>query len=360
MSQTLTVRAFFFNAKRDYLPYYKNFTLNIEDDATAKDLLESIKRQNSDFSYPKHNLIMKINGLVVEGKEKVANIVEKLGRELTIDPVNSYRATDGLTINDDDFMHAYALLEPYATASDLKYYKTLYALHYASETSLFERAYIGDAILVLAHKMISEGNKHKHAILEAISTPESGLFDCEYENNLFHAKNYDAEITALKDMTKKDEYDAYPSLMDMIKSRLGVEKKEQTATQKRKRSVKTIEGLENKSISYYAGKKNDNERVISQIISDLETREIKITRKNKRCGLTLLQDNKTLALKKAGAILLEAYDAGAEVLVVEDEACYEMFQKHFKEIEKTVGREIIGLELLNIEDFIAQVRTVNA
>ena len=360
MSQKLTVRAFFFNAKTDYLPYYKNFTLNVEKDVSVRELLEAIKTQNSDFSYPEQNLIMKINGLVVEGKEKVASLVKRLGKELTVEPANSYRANNGLVINDDDFMHSYALLEPYATESDLKYYKTLYALHYASETSLFDREYIGDAILVLAHKMISEGNEHKNAILEAITAPHSGLFDCEYENNLFHTKSYDAAITALKDMSKSDESDAYPSLMDMIKNRLGVEKKEPKVTVKKKRDAKTIEGLENKTIAYYAGIKRDNEKVISQIISDLETREINITRKNKRCGLSILKDNKRLALKKAGAILLEAYDTGAEVLVVENETYYEMFEDHFQEIEKTVGRKIIGLELLSIEDFISQVRTLNA
>ncbi len=359
MSQKLTVRAFFFNAKTDYLPYYKNFTLKVEEDATAKELLGLIEAQNSDFSYPKQKLIMKINGLIVEAKEKVASIVERLGTELTIEPVNSYRSNNGLKINDDDFMQAYALLEPYATESDLKFYKTLYALHYASETSLFDREYIGDAILVLAHKMISEGNAHKDTILEAITSPHSGLFDCEYENNLFNAKSYDAAITALKGMAKRDEADAYPSLMDIIKNRLGMEKEEKVAV-KTKRTVKTIDDIENKYIAYYAGIKSDNENVISQIISDLGTKEVSIARKNKLSGLSILEDNKALALKKAGATLLEAYDAGAEVLVVENKACCEMFETYFKEIETTVGRKIIGLELMSAEDFAAQVSTVNA
>ncbi len=358
MSQKLTVRAFFFNAKTDYLPYYKNFTLKVEEDATAKELLGLIQAQNSDFSYPKQKLIMKINGLIVEAKEKVATIVERLGTELTIEPANSYRSNNGLKINDDDFMQSYALLEPYATESDLKFYKTLYALHYASETSLFDREYIGDAILVLAHKMISEGNEHKDAILEAITSPHSGLFDCEYENNLFNAKSYDAAITALKDMAKKDENE-HPSLLDMIKNRLGMEKEEKAVVETR-RAAKIIDDIENKHIAYYAGIKRDNENVISQIISDLGTKEVTIARKNKLSGLSILEDNKTLALKKAGATLLEAYDAGAEVIVVENEACYEMFETYFKEIETAVGRKMIGLELISAKAFVAQVSSINA
>lgn len=233
MSQKLKIKAFFFNAKTDYLPYYKNFTLTVEDEATAKDLLAKIQEQNSDFSYPKQKLIVKINGLIVEAKEPVSNIVDKLGYELTIEPANSYRSNNGLKINDDDFTKSYALLEPYATESDLKYYKTLYALHYASETEKFDHEYIGDAILVLAYKMISEGNEHKDSILNAITSVHSGLFDCEYENNLFNSKEHKDEIASLKLMTKCDENE-HPSLLEIIKNRFCKEKEEK----KEKKSLK--------------------------------------------------------------------------------------------------------------------------
>ena len=48
MSQKLTIKAFFFNAKTDYLPYYKHFNIRVEDDATAKELLALI--QEADIS----------------------------------------------------------------------------------------------------------------------------------------------------------------------------------------------------------------------------------------------------------------------------------------------------------------------
>lgn len=359
MSHKLTIRAFFFNAKTDYLPYYKNFTLSVERETTAKELLGLIQEQNSDFSYPKQKLLMKINGLVVEAKEPVANIVENIGTELTIEPVNSYRSNNGLKINDDDFMQSYALLEPYATESDLNYYKTLYALHYASETENFDREYIGDAILVLAHKMISEGSEHKKAILEAITSVHSGLLDCEYDNNLFKAQSHNAAITTLKDMTKKGEDNEHLSLMDMIKNRFCKEKEEKVVT-KAKRAAKTIGNLEDKHIAYYAGKESENEHVISQIILDMGAKEVAIARKYKLSGASIFADNKTLALKKAGTTLLEAYDAGAEVLVVENEACYAMFANQLSEIENIMGRKMIGLELISSEDFVAQASTVSA
>ncbi len=352
MSQKLTIKAFFFNAKTDYLPYYKHFNISVEDNATAKDLLTLIQAENENFSFPKQKLFMKINGLVVEAKQSVSSIVERLGTDLQIDPVNSYRSNDGLKINDDDFMQSYALLEPYAAEADLKYYKTLYALHYASETENFDRSYIGDAILVLAHKMISEGSEHEEAILDAITSAYSGLLDCEYENNLFNAKDYRDEISALKALAKPEEG---PSLCAQLIARFSKEEVEVVVP---KRAVETIENVEEKQVAHYYG--SASHEAMHKLIAELGMTGIHFPRANKLSGLSLVDDNKELAFKKAGATILDAFDAGAEVLVVEDVATLDMFKTNFSAIEKTVGREIIGLELISAEDFIAQVSRVEA
>ena len=360
MSYTLTVKAFFFNAKTDYLPYYKHFTLTLAKDAVAKDILIAIQAQNENFAYPERNLIFKINDLMVEEDTPVASIVNKLGTTLQIDPANSYRAHNGLVINDDDFMQSYALLAPYATESDKKYYKTLYALHYASETEKFDHAYIGDAILVLAHKMISEGNAHKTEILHAITSVDSGLLDCEYENNLFNPQHHTASITALKEMVKHAAHapDA-ASLIERIKARFTEEKKtsvKQTPLPQKRTPVQ-IENIREKRVAYYAGA-SDNKGVYQLLkASGMDT--IDFSRAHKLSGVTLLADNKRLAFKKAGATLLDAFDAGAEVLIIEDNATYDMMQKYFSRIENVIGREIMGLELIRAEDFILQLESLS-
>ena len=355
MSQKLTIKAFFFNAKTDYLPYYKHFNITIEDEATAKDLLIQIQEANENFSFPKQKLFMKINGLVVEAKQSVSSIVEKLGTDLQIDPLNSYRSNDGLKINDDDFMQSYALLEPYATDADLKYYKTLYALHYASETENFDRDYIGDAILVLAHKMISDGSEHEEAIIDAITSAHSGLLDCEYENNLFNVKDHTDEISALKALAKPEEG---PSLCAKLIARFSKNEEKEVEVVEPKRAVETIENVEEKQVAHYYG--SASHEAMHKLISELGMPGIHFPRANKLSGLSLVDDNKELAFKKAGATILDAFDAGAEVLVVEDVATLDMFKTNFSAIEKTVGREIIGLELISAEDFIAQVSRVEA
>lgn len=356
MSHTLQISAFFFNAKTDYLPYYKNFTIRLNDDATAKDLLIKIQEANENFSFPQQNLIMKINGLVVEAKQSIVSIVEKLGTTLQIDPVKSYRSNDGLKINDDDFMSSYELLEPYATDADLEYYKTLYALHYASETENFDHAYIGDAILILAHKMISDGSKYTEEILMAITSVESGLMDCEYENNLFNAQDHSETINGLKALANPEPE---PSLCSQLMSRfLQKDQKDQSITTPLKRDKRIIETIDTKRIAHYTGLASHIE--MHTFIAQSGLKEVHFTRSHKLSGLSILEDNKELALKKAGTTLLDAYDSGVEVLVVEDNATLDMFLKYFPEIENRVGRKMIGLELISSEDFITQLTPLPA
>lgn len=355
MLHKLDIKAFFFNAKTDYLPYYKNFNITVDAEATAKDMLAQIQEANENFSYPKQKLLMKINGLVVEAKESVSSIVERLGTDLTIDPVNSYRSNNGLKINDDDFMKSFELLAPYASESDLKYYKTLYALHYASETENFDREYIGDAVLVLAHKMISEDSEHKEAILEAITSANSGLLDCEYENNLFNAQDHTATIEALKGMVNPEDE---PSLLKQLIARFSKKEEKEVEVVVPKRAVETIEDLEEKQVAHYYGLASHD--AMHKLIAEMGMKGIHFSRANKLSGLSIVEDNKDLAFKKAGETLLDAYDSGAEVLVVEDVAVLDMFKKNFSAIEKTIGRKMIGLELISTEDFVSQVSSIEA
>lgn len=355
MPHTLTIKAFFFNAKTDYLPYYKNFIITLDDTDTAEDLLASIHIENSDFNYPKQKLIMQINGMIVEGSTSITSLVEAFGTTISINPANSYRSNHGLEINDDDFMHSYKLLEAYTTEEDLTYYQSLYGLHYASETEKYAHDYIGDAILVLAYKMIKERNSNKEGILEAITSVDTGLLSCEYENNLLNAQDYSIEINALKAML--NEEDEHLSLMGFLKNRFC---KEEKPKEKKPilRSTKYIDELEYKHIAYYSGTQRDKEALVSQMIKDIGTKEITFTRHNKLLGFSILETDTTLSLKKAGTTLLEAYDAGAEVIIMENEEAYDMCEAHFSSIEKIMGREMIGLELLLTKDFITQASRV--
>jgi len=342
MHYRLTVKAFFFNAKTDYLPYYKHFEIILDEEAKAVDILRQIKIQNEIFSYPEEKLLFKINDLVVNGEESIKEIIERLGTDfLHIDPVNSYRSNNGLIINDDDFLQRYELLAPYASEEDFSYYKTLYALHYASETEKFDHNYIGDAILLLAYRLITQGSKHKESILNKITEVNCGLFECEYENNLFKAEDHSEVLSKLKQMVNPSKDDFF-TIIDKITTKFIKTPKEE----------KTLPKFKNKEIAYYYGGNENRSEVISEQITLLGAKTIHFSRAHKLSGLSLLETAKTLAFKKAGTTLLDALDHGADILVIEDNEVYQMFKDNLSSIERTIGRDIV-LELITTEEFLA-------
>ena len=321
---TLSIKAFFFNARTDYLPYYKHFTLKIKEGSAIKEILPMIQMQNRDFHYPTKNLYFRINGLVLDGNQTVKEITNKLGTELQIDPISAYRSTHGLEINDTDFEERFALLAPYTSQEDQTYYETLYPLHYASETFNYNNQYIGDAILVLATKMIEENNPHKAEILDAVASHHEGLWECEYENNLYHTAEYAAAIDTLKGMAKGAPNDYKPFFA-------------------RKYKAPQITSLEGRSVAFYAGSDEMSQSIVESTLEQIESKGAKAIRFDKACklaGQTLLKTHPKMAYLKMGTILLDAFDHGADLLVVSSEEDAILFQKCIGYCEKVTQRDI--------------------
>ena len=349
MSHSLTVKAFFFNSKTDYLPYYKQFTCTLEESATARDILLAIKAQNDDFHFPQEKLIFKVNGWVVTTKTTVKSLCDKLGHSLQVDPVNSYRSMNGLEIKDNDFEASFELLAPYTTSDDKAYYDSLYALHYASESEKYDHQYIGDALLLTAHKMIEAKSEYTKEILDVISRHPSGLGICEYENNLFEGQSYHKEIATLKSIVYSQKEGGFLS-----KIQKSLFKKEQNLSK-----VYSIEDLEEKTIAYYHAGIIEKATLISEKITALGTQEIHFARASRLSGLSVIKSSREMGLKKAGLTLMDAFDSGTQVLVVENKEVLSMFRANYKAIEKVSGREF-SLELLSYDDFILQANLIHS
>jgi hypothetical protein len=325
----LNARAFFFNAKTDYLPYYKNFSLTVNRGAKLKEILRMIKERNRDFSYPDRDLVFRVNNLIVTGDEEVSAVVDRLGSELTIEPALKYRSDNGLILNNRDFMHLYrTLLGRYSKKEDLAYYIKLYPLHYASETFNYNHDYIGDAILLLAHKMITGGNKHKKEILDAINNEFNGISCCEYENNLFADVDYSQAIAELKEMVgiKKEK-----SFIDKISSLTLAKKKEVI-----------IDSIESQAVAVYAGDTLSDKLIeeTKEVIVNSGAKFVEFAMSTKLAGQTLVDSNYEIAYRKAGTMMLDALDSGANVLVcLKDEDLF-IFKSILPEAERTIGRDI--------------------
>jgi len=319
----LQVRAFFFNATTDYLPYYKNFDITVDKNATLMELLDKVKTKNPDFSFPNKNIILKVNDWVTTAQTPVQEIVESMGTELQIDPALTYRSNNGLILNDDDFMESFKLLAPYASKEDKVYYETLYATHYASETTHYNRQYIGDAILLLASKMIQEGNEHKEAILNAISDKFNGIRCCEYENNLFKGEDHTQTIAQLKKMlTLKDTVSFY----------------DKCTFRKRDHEI-TKEELTNAHVAFYVGLKEDDLDEVRNLIKNNAATYVTFEKSKKLAGQTLMDTHFQIAHTKAGRMLLDALDSGANLLIC-TKRDVNLFQEALPICERIVGRDI--------------------
>ena len=337
MKHTLQVRSFFFNAKTDYLPYYKPFTITLDSDTKSVEILKQITEANENFAYPQEKLAFRINDKVVTGEERIEEIIDFLGTELQIDPVTSYRSNHCLVINDDDFMAHFEKLAPYASDEDKAYYESLYALHYASESAQFNRDYVGDALLLTAYKMIKDGSEHKDAILQAIND-EDALWSCEYENNMFAPQSHNNALEELKSMVK-------------ARSSANMCQKIMHKCMQKRTKMPHFESVEGRGVAYYQGQMPvmAQEEVDAKIVA-LGAKPVHFARTHKRYGESLVAHNHTLAYKKAATLLLDALDSGAEVLVCSEKRAADFFREHYAMIQKSAGRDIV-LEVMTLEQF---------
>jgi len=281
----LQIRAFFFNSATDYLPYYKNFEITTQKDATLLDVLSKIKAKNPDFSFPNKNIILRVNDQVTTAETLVSEVVEAMGTEFQIDPALTYRSNNGLILNDDDFMENFKLLATYASDEDKAYYESLYTVHYASESTNYNRQYIGDAILLLAHKMIADGNENKEAILAAISDEFNGIRCCEYENNVFNGEDHTSKIAELKKMfTLKDTATYFDKF----------------TCGKKDHSI-DLETLASSNVALYVGSKEDDLAEIRTLIKNNAASYVKFDKSTRLAGQTLMETHYEIAHQKSNA-----------------------------------------------------------
>ncbi len=330
----LELRVFFFNAKTDYLPYYKNFKIKIDDDEPFVNVLPKIKEQNRFFNYPddEKKLYFRVNGLVTNGKLSVKEVVDKVGKEITIEPVSKYHAKDCLILNDDDFEQSYKLLEPYCNDEDRAFYESLYGQHYASGTFEYNKKYIGDAILILAARLIYNKTPHREEILAKIGH-ENGLWYAEYEDNMLIPQDYKGTFKLLRDLS-------IPPRDTNKVSDLGT----------RYYKDRDLSGYDEIGVAFYYG---DRECLdcfeLPQGAKEKGYKEVKFAHSHKSCGIRIKHVNEKFALQKAGRVLADAYDSGAAILVAKKDYI-DYFRINMGKIEKVVNRDI-PINLVDIEKF---------
>ncbi|MEA2111632.1 MAG: hypothetical protein U9P71_06240 [Campylobacterota bacterium] len=377
MNHKLNVELFLFDASTDYLPHYKNITCKLDEQRSVKDLLKSIQEDLKEFEYPKNKTLVQINSTLIDARLKIKELVKVFGTEITIEPASTFRATKDLRFNDHDFMQKYELLAPYCNEDDLKYYRTLYMTYYSSETLKYNQDYFGDSLFVLAERLLENENENSDAILDLVADEANGMLLYEFENNCYPNIDITHTIDSLKQrlearkFVNSEQMSDVRTFMSKLKSAFT---KETEPTQKTNKSVGLLAGLFNLdknqesseleyicndimleklstkiqhsfkdfNIAYYLGERADEITCnnADALLKCLGATRIDFSSDSRACGANIITTAQDIAYKKAGAILIDAIDNNADILVVDSQAALSMLDTDILLCEKAVGREL--------------------
>jgi len=207
-TQEVKFNVFRFNADDDYLPYYKEYTLEVTSEDVVLDVLNKIKwEHDGSFSYRRscrHGICgacaMKVNGRsTLACKERMVDMVELFGNEMTLEPLSIKRAVKDLIIDKSDFWEKHAKIDPYLVdkidetpehenlVSQADMDKLLDAdvciqcgaCHYACPAVAINEEFIGPAAFAAAYRFeIDTRDQSDNARLEIVDQEKQGVWDC--------------------------------------------------------------------------------------------------------------------------------------------------------------------------------------
>ena len=293
----IDVRLFKFDHKTDYLPYYKNYSIERDTVNTLDDVLQKINSiekfgflQNEDF-------FLQANNKFTISTASLTDILND-STELTLEPLSIKRAIDDLIIDTKDYQSKLSILDKYISLNEKETIikdKSYMLEYYASNTFHFNDDYIGEHVVLLGLDIVKKDVSLKDEIFELLSG-EDGIVN---KSSLkYRILNY----------PKDESFLAVPT-------------------------PNAVQSFENFNIALYCGV---NPPVFESIIKHSGANYIDL--KSKHFDIPL--NTQKLSNLMAGTILLEALDNNADFLIVNDVTNLALFDSKQSSIEKTMGREI--------------------
>ena len=124
-TRKVTIKAFRFNAETDYLPYTKQYEMEVGKDELILDLMNRIKwEHDGSFSYRRscrHGICgacaIKVNGkAVLACKQNAIELLDLFDNDITLEPSSKKRAIKDMIIDKSDFWEKHAAIKPYVVA----------------------------------------------------------------------------------------------------------------------------------------------------------------------------------------------------------------------------------------------------
>ena len=206
--QKINLKVFRFNADEDYLPYYDNFTMEVTSQEVVLDILNRIKwERDGSFSYRRscrHGICgacaIKVNGRsTLACKERINDMIDTFGTELTLEPLSIKRAVKDMIIDKGDFWDKHDSVHPYLVSDVQEHPENEHivtpheaedlleadiciqcgACHYACPVVEVNSEFFGPAAFVKAYRFEADVRDEAHQQrLKELQEPNQGVWDC--------------------------------------------------------------------------------------------------------------------------------------------------------------------------------------
>ena len=207
-TQKVNFKVFRFNADEDYLPYYNDIEMEVTSEEVVLDILNRIKwDHDGSFSYRRscrHGICgacaIKVNGRsTLACKERMNDMIELFGNELTIEPLSKKRAVKDMIIDKADFWEKHDAVHPYLISDVDEHPENEHlvtpheaeelleadlciqcgACHYACPVVEINDDFFGPAAFVKAYRFEADVRDQAHVSrLKEVHAEKQGVWDC--------------------------------------------------------------------------------------------------------------------------------------------------------------------------------------
>lgn len=291
------IKLFKFDSKTDYLPYYKNYSINTSKLNTLNDLLEEIYSIEKFEFINNEDFFLQVNSQFTSSNAFLHEVLDN-SNELVIEPLSIKRALHDLIIDTKDYQNKFDLLDAYISESEKETLikEKMYMLeYYASNTLNFHEDYIGEHVVLLGLDIAKKDPTLKDEIFNLLNGEDGIINKSSLKYRILN----------------------YP------------EKKEENT----KDTFEVVQSFENFNIALYYGL---NPNTFEHVIKQSNATFVDIKSKN----FDIPMSAKKLSYLMAGTILLDAIDNNADFLLVNSQEDISLFDAQQKNIAKVMGREI--------------------
>ncbi|MDA3042605.1 MULTISPECIES: hypothetical protein [unclassified Campylobacter] len=324
----LEIRLFRFDPKIDVLSYFKPYIFERENFASVGELLDEIKAGDPYFSYEGVSFV-KINGVVASVEEPFGGILARFGRILYIAPLSQKEARKDLECGFESFYSKFQSFSAIANSDTFEFYKELAPYFYSSNLRKFSEVFLGNSAFVFANFLLENFPQKRGEILDFIRPQLVYFTPCNALN-----LDYDCDLIydRLCELCGID-----PARADKIYSA---------------QSLAEIDA--NTALHRYTGFKIAvwGDEGARDLVRRFGGDVVRFERENEALRAEIYGAEKECALRVAGEILFDAFDSGADFLLVNSKKALGFIDGKSAEICALMGRELIDFYLLSTDEFI--------